>query len=326
MAVKIGIISFAHMHAHSYAECLKALPEVEFVGVADDVAKRADEVAWQFGVRALAEDELLARAQGVIVTTENALHRAKVLKAAAAGVHVMCEKPLGPNLDDCRAMIAGCKAAGVQLMQAFPCRYSPVVKAGLELARSGELGQIIALKGTNRGRNPGGWFVEPEFSGGGAVMDHTVHIADLIRAITGDEFATVYCEKDTVYNPGLRCDDTGLLTMTLKGGAFATLDCSWSRPPHFPVWGDATLYVVGTKGNADMNLFIERLDHYRNRDSAFVWEPYSETPDLAMVADFARVAATGEPAPITGEDGMRAVEVVIAAYESAKTGEVVSLG
>ncbi|MCX7597815.1 MAG: Gfo/Idh/MocA family oxidoreductase, partial [Armatimonadetes bacterium] len=170
-----------------------------------------------------------------------------------------------------------------------------------------------------------GWFVQPEFSGGGAVMDHTVHIADLVRAFTGDEFATVYCESDRFFRPDITCEDAGLLTMTLRGGAFVTLDCSWSRPPHFPIWGDATMYVVGTKANVDINLFIERLDFYRNEDRSYVWEGYAYSPDMGLVEDFVRCVATGEPVPITGEDGMKAVEVVMAAYESARTGQVVKL-
>jgi len=325
MAVKIGIISFAHMHAYSYAECLKALPEVGFVGIADDLPERAEEVAAKFGVKVLPEDDLLSEVQGVIVTTENVLHREKVTRAAAAGVHVLCEKPLAPNLEDCQHMIDACQAAGVQLMQAFPCRYGPAFKQALEMMRAGEVGNVIAIKATNRGRNPGGWFVQPEFSGGGAVMDHTVHIVDLVRAFTGDEFATIYCERDRFFRSDIHCEDAGLLTMTLRGGAFVTLDCSWSRPPHFPVWGDATMYVVGSKANVDINLFIERLDVYRNEDRSYVWEPYAYSPDMGLIEDFVRCVATGEPVPITGEDGMKAVEVVIAAYESARTGEVVKL-
>ncbi|MGD9520014.1 MAG: Gfo/Idh/MocA family protein [Armatimonadota bacterium] len=325
MAAKIGVISFAHMHAYSYAHCLKQLAEVEFVGIADCDAERAQRVAAQLEVPVLTEDDLLGEVDGVIITTENVYHKEKTLKAAAAGVHVLCEKPLATSIADGQAMIEACRQAGVQLMQAFPCRYGPAFRAAWQMMRDGEIGDILALKGTNRGRNPGGWFVEPELSGGGATIDHTVHIADLIRTITGDEYDTVYCEQDRFFNPELKCDDAGLVTMTLKGGAFATLDCSWSRPPHYPVWGDATLYIVGTKANVDVNLFIERLDVYRNANASYVWEAYGSVTDLELVADFVRCVASGEPVPISGEDGLRAVEVALAAYRSARTGEVVRL-
>ncbi|MBC7288545.1 MAG: Gfo/Idh/MocA family oxidoreductase [Armatimonadetes bacterium] len=325
MAVKIGLISFAHMHAYSYAACLKELPSVEFVGIADDDEQRAKEASQVFGVPVLSEDDLLSDVQGVVVTTENARHREKVEKAAAAGVHILCEKPLAHTIEDAKAMIETCQKAGVQLMQAFPCRYGPAFQEALRMMRDGQIGDILALKGTNRGRNPGGWFVEPELSGGGATIDHTVHIADLIRVITGDEYDTVYCEQDRFFNPELRCDDAGLITMTLRGGAFATLDCSWSRPPHYPVWGDATLYIVGTKANVEIDLFIEHIDLYKNDTRSYVWESYGFPPDLGLVGAFAEAIEKGEPVPITGEDGLRALEVAIAAYKSAETGEPVKL-
>ncbi len=325
MATRIGIISFAHMHSLSYAHCLKQLVDVDFVGIADDDAERAARMARQFEVPAMAEDDLLSEVDGVVITTENVGHKKKTVKAAAAGVHVLCEKPLSVSMADGQAMIDACGEAGVQLMQAFPCRYGPAYQEAQRMMDEGAIGDIVAIKGTNRGRNPGGWFVEPELSGGGATVDHTVHIADLIRAITGDEYDTVYCEQDRFFNPELKCDDTGLISMRMKGGAFATLDCSWSRPPHYPVWGDATLYVVGTKANVDVDLFIERLDVYRNADRSYVWDAYGHAPDLGLVADFARCVAGGEPVPVTGEDGLRALEVALAAHESARTGEVVRL-
>jgi predicted dehydrogenase len=325
MAVRIGIISFAHMHAYSYAHCLKQVAEAQFVGIADDDPQRAQRVAQALEVPVLSEDDLLSQVDGVIITTENARHKEKTLKAAQAGVHVLCEKPLATSLADAREMIAACAQAGVQLMQAFPCRYGPAFQEALRMQQAGEIGDIVALKGTNRGRNPGGWFVQPELSGGGATIDHTVHIADLIRCLTGDEFATVYCQQGRFFNPELPCDDAGLISMTLRGGAFATLDCSWSRPPHYPIWGDATLYIVGTKANVEVNLFIEHVDLYRNATRTYEWQSYGYPPDLGLVEAFVRCVATGEPVPITGEDGLRALEVALAAYRSAQTGEVVRL-
>ena len=84
-------------------------------------------------------------------------------------------------------MIDACKANGVLLQTAFPVRYNTTVVRAKQMIDEGKLGRILAMKGTNRGRNPGGWFVDPELSGGGAVIDHTVHVADIMRWITGAE-------------------------------------------------------------------------------------------------------------------------------------------
>ncbi len=104
--------------------------------------------------------------------------------AAQHGVHVLCEKPIATTLEDARAMIASCERAQVKLMIAYPpVRYNTPVLRVKEMVERGAVGEVLAIRGTNHGRLPGGWFVEPELSGGGAVLDHTVHVIDLIRWI-----------------------------------------------------------------------------------------------------------------------------------------------
>lgn len=327
MAVRIGMISFAHMHAMSYAACTKDNPDIELVGISDDDADRGRQIAGEFETEYFESDEALfdADIEGAIITTENVHHRAKAEAAADAGVDVLCEKPISVSVADAQAMIDACDEAGVKLMTAFPCRYGPAYLEVQQMVDAGELGDIVAIKGTNRGRNPGGWFVDPELSGGGATMDHTVHVADLMRQITGSEVAEVVCEMDTFFNPQLECDDAGLISMKFTSGCIGTLDCSWSRPPHFPIWGDATMAVIGSEGNAWIDLFREHIDIYDNAERTYTWEPYGSNTDYGLVADFAECVQTDRPVPITGYDGLKAMEVALAAYESAGQGGKVAL-
>ncbi len=323
---RIGMISFAHMHAFSYLNVLLSLPDIEMVGIADDDAERGKQVAADASLPYLeSEDALLEEADGVIVTTENIRHREKVLRAARAGVDVMCEKPLATTMADGREMISACREGGVQLMTAFPCRFAPAFVEARQMIEAGELGRILAINATNRGRNPGGWYVQPELSGGGTALDHTVHMVDLMRLVTGQEPATVYAELDTVYNPELEVEDCGLLSIEFADGCIAALDCSWSRPPHYPVWGDATMTVIGERGNVAIDLFREHLDYYNNDDQSYTWAGYGESPDRSLVRAFVHSVRSGEPVPITGEDGLRAVEVALAAYKSVEQGGPVSL-
>ncbi|HEV2472288.1 MAG TPA: Gfo/Idh/MocA family oxidoreductase, partial [Chthonomonadales bacterium] len=173
--VRIGMMSFAHMHAASYAHCIAGRKDTELAGVADHDPKRAARMAAQFGTIAFAGyEELLAQPEmdAVVVCPENVKHRELTEMAAAAGKHVLCEKPLATTLADGQAMIDACRSAGVQLMTAFPCRYSPVAMRLKESLSGGQSGKILAFCGTNRGRNPGGWFPDKSLSGGGATMDH----------------------------------------------------------------------------------------------------------------------------------------------------------
>ncbi|MGI5818055.1 MAG: Gfo/Idh/MocA family protein [Armatimonadota bacterium] len=329
MATRLSIMSFAHLHADFYAGAIGALPDVELVGVWDDNAERGNEAAARYDTRFFATpEELFApenEIQATIVTSENINHKRDVLAACQAGVHVLCEKPISTNVADAEVMIAECERAGVQLMIAFPCRYTPGFLQLLEVVRSGELGEIVCIKGTNRGQNPGGWFTDPSLSGGGSVIDHTVHVVDLMRTLLGQEVVKVYAEIDTVFKPELPCDDAGILAMNFDGGCVATLDASWSRPDNYPIWGDVTMELIGTEGNASVDLFVERVDTWREAASTFLWEAYGHDANASLIADFARCVETGAPVPITGNDGLRAMEVALGAYRAADSGEPAAL-
>ena len=326
MATRLGIMSFAHLHAHSYAATCSHLPQVDFAGIWDDDAARGAEMARQHGTDFYEDPaDLLSRVDGVIVTSENANHRRDVLAAAQAGVHVLCEKPISVSVPDAQAMIDGCEAAGVTLMIAFPCRYSAAFLGALDTVRAGGIGEIVCIMGTNRGRNPGGWFNDVKLAGGGAVMDHTVHVVDLMRLLLGQEVGKVYAEIDTRLDPSLPCDDCGVLTMNFEGGCKATLDASWSRPPHYPIWGDVTMAIMGTGGNIWLDLFVERVEHYANAGASYTWASYGDDLDALLIADFVKCVESHAPVPITGRDGLKAMEVALGAYRAADAGQPVAL-
>ncbi len=324
--VKIGMMSFAHMHAGSYAHSISAREDTELVGIADHDPDRTKAMAAQFNTRAFESYEALLSEPGlqaVVVCCENVRHRELVELAAAAGKHVLCEKPLATTIADGEAMIAACKSAGVQLMTAFPCRYSPVMQRMKSVLDSGRAGQILAVRGTNRGRNPGGWFIEKEHSGGGATMDHTVHVTDLMRWMLQDEVKEVYAEISNGINH-LGFDDIGFVSLTFEKGAFGTLDASWSRPKSFPTWGDVTLEVITENGTLSMDMFAQNLVLYSDKTNSVSWHNWGGDMDNGLVGGFAKAVAEGSPVPITGEDGLRAAEVALAAYRSAAIAQPVS--
>jgi UDP-N-acetylglucosamine 3-dehydrogenase len=325
MSVRIGIMSVAHMHAHAYASAINEIPEAELVGIADHDAARTADAAKQHNTRAFAgyEELLGAGLNAVVVASENVHHRRLTEMAANAGLHVLCEKPLATSPEDGDAVIAVCRNAGVQLMTAFPCRFSPAMVRLKEAVDEGRIGKVLAMRGTNRGRCPYDWFVDPKLSGGGAVIDHTVHVTDLMRWVLGKEVTEVYAEIDNRMNHQ-QFDDVGFLTMEFEGGVFATLDTSWSRPKSFPTWGDVTLAVVGEKGTLSLDMFAQNLTLYSDRTGGASWVPWGSNIDLLMMQAFVKSVADGARVPVTGEDGLRAAEVALAAYASAKAGKPVA--
>lgn len=330
MSVRVGIVSFAHVHAPQYAAILKDLDAAEFVGVADDDAGRGRESAQRFGVRYFEERrDLFAAVDAVVVCSENAHHARDVIPALESGVDVLCEKPISTTIEDARAMILASERAGRQLRIAFPVRYHPAARRAREIVRSGGIGRVLAVNGTNHGQNPGGWFVDPELSGGGAVMDHTVHVADALRWMLDVEARSVYAEVGSFFgDDGI--DDGGILTLEFTGGhvadgAFATIDPSWSRGEGYPTWGDVTMRITGSSGVLNVDAFAKRLTTFDHEAGNTSWTPIGEDMNALMLDDFLRGVADGRPAGASGEDGLRALEVVLAAYRSGETHELVEI-
>jgi len=335
MAIRIGIMSFAHMHAESYAEQIQSLPGAELAGVADHEPERARTMAARLGVPVFGYETLLRQADvdAVVICSENVRHRELVEMAAAAKKAVLCEKPLATTIEDGEAMLKACRENGVALYTAFPCRFHPAYVRLRQTVHAGELGALIGARSSNHGVNPDGWFTDTKLSGGGAAMDHTVHVADLLRDLSGAEPVEVYAEIGNGIRHG-DFDDVAMLTISFDNGLFATLDASWSLPKTFWTWGDVTLYVTGTGGTAGLDMFAQNHQVFSDAALRPRLSNWGDNADRHLVSAFiAALSGEAPPTPLpwgapplaTGEDGLAAARVAIAAYQSARTGEAVSV-
>src|SRR5699024_4869479 len=201
-------------HAYSYANVLKNLSDVTFSGIYDDNPERGEKAAERYSTVYYSDRaEFLAQTMdAVIICSENNKHKEMVIDAAKAKKHILCEKPISTNIEDAKEMIQACEDHGVKLQIAYPVRFSSPIQQLKEMIDDGALGDILAFRTTNRGLNPGGWFMEQEKSGGGAVLDHTVHMVDIMRWYLGEEVAEVEAIVDS-YFQDIDIDDAGLLTL-----------------------------------------------------------------------------------------------------------------
>lgn len=319
--LRIGVMGFAHVHTPGLVALSKELG-AEVIG-ADPDEQQAKAGAERFGID-LAEgyDDLLSRdLDGVVITAENVFHRDLCERAAAAGCHVLSEKPLATSVADGRAMIEACRKAGVWLSVAFPMRYSPPIARVAATAMAGRLGHVIAMAGTNPGSCPGGWFADAALAGGGCMMDHTVHVADLMCWITGSGPKSVYAQGNELITPEHGTDTGGLVAVTFEDGTIATIDCSWSRLPTFPTWGGLTLEVVGTDGCMSVDAFGDRIVTY-GANTRF--GSFGADPNRAMVADFLDAIRDNRPPFIDGTAGLNASAIAVAGYRSKATGQPVA--
>jgi predicted dehydrogenase len=327
--MKIGIMSFAHHHADAYIQNLRLVPGVELLGVADIDTGRGQSYARESSSKFYRSyaDLLEAKPDGVIICSENNQHRPLVEMAAARGVHVLCEKPIATTVADGRAEVEACKRAGVLFMTAFPMRFSPAlleIKARLE---AGDFGSVYCFNTTNQGELPTKyrqWFADPILAGGGAIADHTVHVVDILRWFLQDEISTVYAQSNRIFHASeVEVETGGLELITFKSGVFASLDSSWSRPSYWPTWGGLTFEMVTERGAVIVDAFRQNLTVYSHALQRPTWSFWGSDMNQAMIGEFITAIREDRQPCVTGIDGLRTVEAVVAAYESTQTGQPV---
>lgn len=324
--MNIGIMSFAHIHATSYANAIQRIPGATLTAIYDTDSDRGQQASESYNVpffRKMAQ--FLAQSIDVVlVCSENALHKEMVIAAAKAKKHILCEKPIATNLADAKEMIAVCEENEVKLSIAYPVRYSAPIRELKQAIDAGELGEIIAIRSTNRGQNPGGWFIDEKLAGGGAVLDHTVHMVDIMRWYLNSEAIEVTAFADRYFTE-LDTDDAGIMTIVFDNGVIASHDASWSRFPQFPTWGDVMIEVIGTKATRKVDVFNEKLNVY-SKDAKSLTHQYSgNDTDFDLIVDFLRSIEQEQQPMISGYDGLKSLEIALKAYESNAQKNAVAL-
>jgi predicted dehydrogenase len=302
------------MHAFGYAHGLLINAESELAGVWDDDAERGKNFAERFETQFFdTREDLVAGADAVVITSENRKHVENARAAAEGNKPILCEKPLVTSEEEAEEMRQ--IAETIMVMTAFPCRFSPAYQRLKARIAAGDIGRVLAIDATNHGSCPFGWFVETDKSGGGAMMDHTVHVADLLRDLLCEDPATVYAQTaNRIY--GQEWDDTAMLHLTYPSGVFACIDASWSRPQSYKTWGDVKMCVTGEKGVIELDMFSQGFDHYPKEGRHGV-AGYGSDLDALLVASFLKALETREP-EVTAEDGIASAMVAIRGYESAR--------
>ncbi|MCY9662962.1 Gfo/Idh/MocA family oxidoreductase [Paenibacillus chondroitinus] len=323
---KIGMISFAHLHAVSYLEALVRRDDVELVGIADENRERVEPFIRKYQLPYYADyRELLAGdVEAVIISSENANHAEMTIEAAKHKKHVLCEKPLGVSREQMRQMIEACQAGGVQLMTSFPNRYIPMIVEAKRAIERGEIGEVIAVKATNKGEMIGGWFNDRSLSGGGSLMDHTVHVMDLLNWIFQSQAVEVYAQADSLFH-GIDMDDAAMVHVKFANGVIAALDASWSRKHAAPYKRDLTMTFIGTEGVISMDYFAQVNEIYSETTGHAEWSYWGDNKDEMLIDDWIQCLKEDRPVSITGEDGYNSTVIALAAYESIRLNKPVRL-
>lgn len=324
--VRIGMLGTSHVHAITYAKRLAIHPQVELMGICDNDGGAVAEFARQKGIRIFNDPSCLLaeRPQVVFICTENTRHIGMFRAAAAAKVDVICEKPIATTVEELREMVDTAKKNGIRLMTTFPNRYIHSYRRACREYAEGKIGDLLGVKATNKGEMVGGWFVDPTLSGGGCMIDHTVHVADLMNHMLGCAPVSVRASCAHRLYPELQVEDVALVSFQYENGVFVTLNSSWSHIPSFPYARDLTMHIIGSKGSLMVDYFAEVNRCYPLEGRAY-WSYDGEDKDQMMIDDLVACYQNHTAFDITGEDGFNSAMVALAAYRSARENRTVRI-
>ena len=333
--IKLGVISLEHPHiGGSHFPALRYIQNrVKVVAIAHHDKQATQPWLDMFSAEYFTDrDQLLAKADvdAVIVTSRNNNHAADSVASAEAGKDVFCDKPVATSTKDAQAIVTAVRENNVRFVTTFPLRFNVSVQQLKQTVDSGKLGKIQAIVATNHGcmYEPGApeWIKDPEQNGGGCLIDHSVHVADAIRWITGEEFADVRAETITALHdiPG---EDIAVLHGRMSEGTIYQIDASWSRRDRDPMWGDCTFRFVGTEGSASLDLYnTQRMEIYADDGVSFRYPLHILREAGDTFLDYAESKEQGKTPVYADEiDGLRTIELAYAAYESVENKQRVKL-
>jgi predicted dehydrogenase len=258
----------------------------------------------------------------VYVVTPNALHAEHTIKAAKAGKHVLCEKPMEVSTDKCQAMIDECKKAGRKLAIGYRCQFEPHHLECVRLAREKAFGDIRIMEagfGFQIG-DPKQWRLNHALAGGGALMDVGIYALQATRMVIGEEPLLVSAQETKTDAVKFKeVDESMTWELKFPGGALAYCSTTYkvrgvNRFTAFAEGGsfglDPAFNYGGIRGRRSdgKDLRFDSIDQF-----------------AAEMDDFAQCILNNRPTKVPGEEGLRDVKILMAIYEAAKTGKSVKL-
>ncbi len=274
---------------------------------------------------------LISDVDVVDICTPTHLHCEMVIAAARAGKHIVCEKPLARTITEGQKMIAACNEAGVKLLVAHVVRFFPEYAQARMRVISGAIGQTAVLRLTRGSFQPkkatDNWFVDFEKSGG-MMLDLMIHDLDFARWVAG-EVKTVFAKKISSSHLGAKVDH-GLAILTHKNGAISHVEGSWAYPPplfrtRFEIAGSNGLIQFDSGDTAAIKQHLHHITSEEIPDVPLPSSPLSEDPYTTQIKAFYDCLANDTPIPITGADGLAALQIALACIESAENSRPVNL-
>ncbi|CAN5733071.1 Gfo/Idh/MocA family oxidoreductase [soil metagenome] len=341
--IKTGLIGCGNI-APMHADALSLLPESEFLAVCDADSSRSNSLATKYSVpeaHGSLTDLLGSGIDALLVCTPHPAHESIVIQAAEAGVHVLCEKPIAVQLDQADRMIEAADRAGVNFGVIFQRRFWPAAQRIRTAIDDGSIGfPTLGLSQTYLWR-PKSYFAMDEWrgkwetEGGGVLMNQAVHMIDMLQWYMGP-VTEVYGKHVTlVHQDYIDVEDTAVATLVFESGALGLIQATTTVKPDFgfrvSIHGSngTTLSVwEHPEGNQGIN-DTWTLDATGEQPKAWEAEEGGQsmypTFHRLQIEDFLRSIIEQRPPAVTGAEARKSLAIILAIYESSRSGKPVRL-
>lgn len=321
------------------AEAIASIPGARLVAVCARDEKRTAEFAAKFGATGYTNYDQFLRHPGlqiVNICTPSGLHAEQGIAAAQAGKHVLVEKPIETTLEKADALIEACDRSGVKLGVIFQSRFLPAVQKIKHAIGEGKLGRLMLGDAYVK------WYRAPEYyadswhgtmalDGGGALINQAIHTVDLLRWMMGP-VDVAFAMKGALRYPHIEAEDTLVANLRFQNGALGVIEATTSAKPGFK----RRLEISGERGTVILD-----------GDAISVWEIDGESEEAneseqitdgsanpaaisneghrRQIEDMMRAVIEDRAPMIDGREGRKSLEVVVALYESAASGQAIRI-
>lgn len=319
--LNIGVIGLGAI-GQKHCAALAVLERANLCAVADVDEKTLASTAAQYKAAPYANAEGLLKHPGldaVVIATPDHLHREACILAAQHGKHILVEKPLATTIDDSQAIIAAAEAAGVKLMVGFTLRFSLHYLQARKAVTDGMLGSVVSIFA----RRQNVISQSDRLKGRcGVLMFLGPHDFDAMRWIVGSEPVTVYSQAATSVPSAYPIENETFTTIKFANGVVGCAQIGWYLQDKHPAGKDFKLDIVGDKGSLNLDQMRQGLEIYTATGAKF---PSVSAGLVDEDKAFVDCILDHKEVPVSGQDGLAAVRMVLAALESIETGQPVHL-
>ncbi len=338
----IGTGAIADVHATA----ILAMEHAQLLGVQSQTLARASQFAVRYGCEVYENIDDLLQIKGldiVCICTPSGSHLAPALKAIQAGKHCLIEKPLEVTLEKADQLLQAAKLKQVKVAVVFPDRFYPGSQQLKKAIAKGRFGKMVLASAAVKWSRSAAYYASAAWrgtwalDGGGALMNQAIHTVDLLQWCMGP-VVSVMASTSNIKHTDIEVEDTAVAILKFASGALGTLECSTAIYP-----GELKkIEIMGTSGSVILennHLKKWQFDEVQDGDNTVV-EPVQTSALLGGVADplairssghqqqledLIAAISTGKEPLVNGEEGRKAVEIVLAIYRSAKTGREIKI-